>query len=85
MPVLGRKYRELVQEGAGVEQEAPDTNIVDSGLTLNKKTVKSRLASAKPGIAKTKSGALKSQTGALETSLSGEDGTWLTSAQVQEP
>jgi len=48
-------------------------NIVESGLNINKKTVKSRLASAKPGIGKSKPLAMKSQAGVLETSQSGED------------
>ena len=88
MPVLGRKYREQGQEVEDAEQAAldyNDVNEVESGLNINKKTVKSRLVSAKPGVAKAKPAAMISQAGALETSQSGEDGTWLTAAQVQEP
>jgi hypothetical protein len=85
VPVLGRKYREHGQEVADAEQEAFDMNVVESGLNINKKTAKSRLVGAKPGVAKAKPAAMKSQAGVLETSQSGEDGTWLTAAQVQEP
>jgi hypothetical protein len=85
VPVLGRKYRENGQEVADVEQEAFDMNVVESGLNIHKKTVKSRLASAKPGMGMSKPAAMKAPAGALETSQSGEDGTWLTAAQVQEP
>lgn len=68
-----------------MEEERFGMNIVESGLNIQKKTNKARMASAKPGSKPAAMNRNSSQPGVLETSVSGEDATWLTATQVQEP